>query len=157
MANKNVGRILIGISLILLVILLFIKLDLDKEGAYLCKLVKADPKLNLDDCPAHQNKSSWLILFAIAIVVLVLGLGMNIIVQKKSQVQDHVKIDSSKLNSEEKKVYDCLKSNNGIYQSDLIKETGLSKVKITRVLDKLETKGIIERRRRGMTNAIFLK
>ena len=43
------------------------------------------------------------------------------------------------------------------YQTDLIKETGFSKVKISRVLDRLEAKDILERKRRGMTNIIVLK
>ena len=43
------------------------------------------------------------------------------------------------------------------YQSDLIKETQLTKVKITRILDHLEGKQLIERKRRGMTNIIILK
>ena len=33
----------------------------------------------------------------------------------------------------------------------------LNKVKITRILDKLEGMGILERKRRGMTNVVILK
>jgi uncharacterized membrane protein len=43
-----------------------------------------------------------------------------------------------------------------MYQSDLVKETKLTKVKITRILDKMEAKKIIKRQRRGMTNIVFL-
>jgi uncharacterized membrane protein len=50
-----------------------------------------------------------------------------------------------------------LRENGSVYQSDLIKETKQSKVKVSRVLDKLEGKGLIERKRRGMTNIIILK
>ncbi len=42
-------------------------------------------------------------------------------------------------------------------QSELVEKTGLGKVKVTRVLDALEVKGLIERRRRGMTNVVVLK
>ena len=155
MDNKNLGYTLIVVSLILLVILLFVKADMDKQGAYLCKLTAAEG-LPLDKCPAHESSSSWLIVIAIIVVVLGLGAGISMILPKKVS-QPTIKIDTSKLDGEEKNVYLILKKNNGIYQSDLIKETGFSKVKITRVLDKLESKGVIERRRRGMTNAIFLK
>src|SRR3989344_7512889 len=155
MDTKNLGYTLIAVSLILLVILLFVKADMDAQGAYLCKLVEADPNLSLDNCPAHESKSSWLLLAAIVVVVLGLGAGISMILPKRT-LQSSTKIDTSKLDSEEKNIYEILKKNNGIYQSDLIKETSFSKVKITRVLDKLESKGIIERRRRGMTNAIFL-
>lgn len=156
MANKNLGYTLIAVSIILLTILLFVKADMDEQGAYLCKLVEADPNLSLEDCPAHDNTSSWLLIAAIVVIVLGLGAGISMVLPKKI-AQSTIKVDTSKLDSEEKNIYEILKKNNGIYQSDLIKETGLTKVRITRVLDKLESKGIIERRRRGMTNAIFLK
>lgn len=44
-----------------------------------------------------------------------------------------------------------------VYQSDIVKELKLTKVKTTRLLDKLEGKGFIERKRRGMTNMVVLK
>ena len=33
----------------------------------------------------------------------------------------------------------------------------MSKVKITRILDKLEASGLVERKRRGMTNVVMAK
>ena len=63
-----------------------------------------------------------------------------------------------RLEAEEKIIMDIvLRENGSTYQSDLIKETGKSKVVITRLLDKLEGKGLIERKRRGMTNMVILK
>lgn len=50
-----------------------------------------------------------------------------------------------------------LREQGSVYQSDIIKETKLTKVKVTRILDKLEGRGLIERKRRGMTNIIILK
>ncbi len=156
MADKNLGYTLIVVSIVLLIILLFVKADMDEQGAYLCKLVEADPNLSLENCPAHENKSSWLLIAAIVVIVLALGAGISIVLPKRT-APSTIKIDTSKLDKEGRSIYEILKKNNGIYQSDLIRETGLSKVKITRILDKLESKGIIERRRRGMTNAVFLK
>lgn len=64
----------------------------------------------------------------------------------------------SKLRGDEKIVYDVItKSDGTIFQSDLIAKTGFSKVRISRILDRLETKDIIERRRRGMANYVVLK
>ncbi|MBI2661420.1 MarR family transcriptional regulator, partial [Candidatus Woesearchaeota archaeon] len=72
--------------------------------------------------------------------------------------KEYAQIDASKLDEEEKSIYDRLKENNGsMYQSDLIKQTGFTKVKMTRLLDKLESKGILERKRRGTTNIAVLK
>ena len=72
--------------------------------------------------------------------------------------QEKKKVTYSKLDEEEKKILELLQKNEGSqYQSDLIKETGFSKVKMTRILDKFESKGYIDRKRRGMTNIVFLK
>ncbi|MEM4348232.1 MAG: MarR family transcriptional regulator [Candidatus Anstonellaceae archaeon] len=67
-------------------------------------------------------------------------------------------IDISALSLEEKRIIDILKENDGsVFQSDIKNKLGYSKVKVTRLLDKLEQKGIIERKRRGMANLVLLK
>ncbi len=44
-----------------------------------------------------------------------------------------------------------------IFQSQLVDRSGFSKSKVSLILDRLEAKKILERKRRGMTNAIVLK
>lgn len=44
-----------------------------------------------------------------------------------------------------------------IFQSQLVEKTGYSKSKVSLVLDRLEAKGILERRRHGMSNVVVLK
>ena len=44
-----------------------------------------------------------------------------------------------------------------MFQRDLMEKLEIGKVKTTRLLDKLESKQIIERKRRGMNNIIVLK
>ena len=44
-----------------------------------------------------------------------------------------------------------------IFQSQLVGESGFSKSKVSLVLDRLEARGILERRRHGMSNAVILK
>ena len=62
------------------------------------------------------------------------------------------------LNDDEKLVFEkIIESEGAIFQSDLVDKTKFSKAKVTRILDKLEGKGLVERRRRGMTNVIILK
>jgi uncharacterized membrane protein len=62
------------------------------------------------------------------------------------------------LQDDERKVYDLIVNAEGfMFQNDLIEKTGYSKVKVSRILDKLEMKGIVERRRRGMANIVVLK
>ncbi|MBI1973694.1 MarR family transcriptional regulator [Candidatus Micrarchaeota archaeon] len=64
----------------------------------------------------------------------------------------------SELSGDERKVYDLVAEANGaVFQSDLVERSGLNKVKVTRILDRLEGSGLVERRRRGMTNMVVLK
>ena len=50
-----------------------------------------------------------------------------------------------------------LENKGSIYQSELVNKTGFNKVKVTRILDSLESQNLIERKRRGMTNIVILK
>lgn len=64
----------------------------------------------------------------------------------------------SLLKSEEKRLYELVEEAGGaIFQADLVEKSGFSKVKVTRLLDRLEGLGIIERKRRGMTNMVILR
>jgi len=62
------------------------------------------------------------------------------------------------LKEEEQKIYKAIIEAGGIIeQSELPEKTGLSKASISRALDLLESRGLIEKRRRGMGNVILLK
>ena len=68
------------------------------------------------------------------------------------------KLPVADLDSDESRVVAIINEGNGAaYQSDIMKKTGFSKVKVSRVLDKLEQKGLTERKRRGMTNLVVAK
>ncbi len=61
------------------------------------------------------------------------------------------------LGDDEKKLYGMVVAEGAVFQSDLVDESGYSKVKVTRILDKLEGRGFVERRRRGLANMIVPK
>lgn len=62
------------------------------------------------------------------------------------------------LKDDEQKVFQAVLDSEGIIaQSDLSKITGVSKSNVSRALDLLESRGYVERRRRGMGNIIILK
>src|SRR3989338_3370626 len=158
--QQQIGYGLIGLSIVLLVVLSFVKADVDRQGAFLCEAARDNPSVDMGECPAHKSSTSWFIVAAFGLAFLVLGAGIyTLFTSKEIEAKKEFKeIYESKLGEEEKRVYGLLKSGNGAsYQTDLIKETGYSKVKITRVLDKMESKDIVERKRRGMTNIIVLK
>ena len=49
-----------------------------------------------------------------------------------------------------------IQENKTIFQAEIIEKTKLGKAKITRIIDRLEGKGFVERKRRGMTNIVVL-
>jgi uncharacterized membrane protein len=68
------------------------------------------------------------------------------------------KLDLAGLDKNEKEVIEILQEENGaIFQSSLMERLGIGKVGMTRLLDKLEAKQLIERKRRGMNNIVVLK
>ena len=62
------------------------------------------------------------------------------------------------LKEDEQKIYKAIIEAGGIIeQSKLPEKTGLSKSSVSRALDLLESKGLVERKRRGMGNIVLLK
>lgn len=73
---------------------------------------------------------------------------------KKENYEEILKV----LTDEEKTIFESIIDSNGtIFQSALTEKTKYNKVKVSRILDKLEGRGLIERRRHGMTNVVILK
>ena len=61
------------------------------------------------------------------------------------------------LNDQERTIYELVLGSDGIMlQSDIVSATSLSKSTVSRALDLLESKGLLEKRRRGMGNVIML-
>jgi hypothetical protein len=108
-------------------------------------------------CPMYATLTlQRIISFTLLGILVIIGLYFlfkknikNILTDRKRDIN---------LTDEERSIVSLLKSNdNSLYQSDLIKQTEKSKVQITRILDRLEAKKVIDRKRRGMTNIIILK
>ena len=83
--------------------------------------------------------------------------SMGAFIYKKSP-QSAIRRKPGNLDPEEKKIYEILAESDGmLFQGDIIEKSGFSKVKVTRLLDRMEAKKVLERRRRGMSNAVVLK
>ena len=147
-------RIYIGLALVGIVFLaisisftMYIKNDADLE----CSVEMAEEGYVCPHSSFFPIESYIGISFSL---LLILYGGYKYINHKKIRP----KINLSKLKEEEKKIYLLLLDNEGaMFQNEIVKTTGMNKVKVTRVLDKLEAKGLIIRRRRGMTNMIIIK
>lgn len=161
MKTKPLGLALISLAVILLGLLVYMKIDIDRQGVFLCEAVVANPTLTMEECPAHTSKSSFIIMVAFGIALIILAAGIYLFLLRKDESTSMLaekKIDLSKLNDMEKRIVTVMQSHEGsMYQSDLMKELDVSKVQMTRLLDKLEAKKVIDRKRRGMTNIIILK
>ncbi len=94
---------------------------------------------------------------ALDIALLLSGVFLLIFKQEPAKKVTAKRIPKD-VSADEKRVLETLaQSDNFIFQNELSTQLSMTRVQITRVLDKLEAKGLIERRRRGMTNAVFLK
>src|SRR3989344_5572378 len=83
--------------------------------------------------------------------------GFCLFIQKNPDEKVAAKVHerAKDLSGDEAKLFDIVVSSEGMaFQNELVEKTGFSKVKVTRVLDRLEAKGLVERRRRGMTNGV---
>jgi hypothetical protein len=72
--------------------------------------------------------------------------------------EDIIQAAARLLEGDEGKLYKMILDAGGeILQKDLILEGAFDKVKVTRLLDKLESKGLVVRVKHGMTNRVVLK
>ncbi len=149
---------MLGISALLVVIVLLFQRALRQVVSVSCG---AEHALT---CPMNItiNQQTYLalgivgLLVLIAIVLIFTKPKERIIIKRiKSRKK---KIDKSKLDKDEKRVINLLEKENGaVFQKTLMEKLEIGKVKTTRLLDKLEAKQLIERKRRGMNNIVVLR
>ncbi len=161
MKNRQLGYLIVGGGLIIGYIFYFFHTSIKEIVSVTC-----DNQLQCDSLLTTINPN--LIYFIILIVILT-GLYMLLFgkegyfkIQKKEEEslipsKDYIAIMENLGEDENTILQKIIDTQGSIYQSDLVKWSGFSKVKITRVLDKLEGKNLIERKRRGMTNIVILK
>jgi len=160
MKNRNVGFLILGIALIMAtIVIIFNKAIKDIIGAT-CS--------HGASCTMYSGLTiqTWISLAVVGFLIII-GLFFifakeekEIIIKKiKEKVEVKRKpVDYSKLDKEERVLIRILEKENGsLFQSDLTEKSEFNKVKVTRILDRLEGKQIIERKRRGMTNIVLLK
>ena len=81
----------------------------------------------------------------------------KIIIKKIKEKQEQKTYDLTDLRKEDKQIFNLIKENKTIFQADLIEKSRFGKAKISRILDRLENRDLIERKRRGMTNVVVMK
>jgi uncharacterized membrane protein len=160
MDNKYVGIIITGIAVVMSFVVLIFNQGIKKSLDQVCT--------HGASCSMHDtlNLQTW-ISFSLVFILLVVGIVL-IAVKPKERIVEKQKIvyrekkkkplNLKGLEKEEKEVIQLIqKEGNAMFQADLMEKMQIGKVKTTRLLDKLESKQLIERKRRGMNNIVVLK
>ena len=161
---RHLGIFLVALALIFSLLTYLFKLQEDKHLQQ-AALGKGTCFIN-GEC-IYEERSFTLYLIAGAVSAVALALGLYLAVAGK-RIGGHEgegqgrplpkEVDLSQLSDEELRIHHYLQEHKGsAFQSDLVRELGLTKVKVTRLLDKLEGFGLLERKRRGMTNVVVLR
>ena len=151
---------LLGISVLVIIIIFLFNSALKEIIAGSCTLAHGDLAL----CPMYKtvNQQTYLSL-SIAGLLIIVGFVLIFSKQTERIVLKKIKERKKKLNlsgldKDEKKVVELLLTENkAMFQSALMEKLEMGKVKTTRLLDKLEAKQLIERKRRGMNNIVVLR
>jgi len=161
MKNKFVGFLIIGLAIIIGVIVFLFNNALTNIVDTSCS--------HGSSCPMYGTiHTQTYIAIALIAVIVVIGLVLlfskeekQIVIKKIKEKQvneEKKKVDLSLLDKDEKVLVNLIHENKGtMFQSDLVDKSGFDKVKVTRILDKLEGRQVIQRMRRGMTNVVLLR
>lgn len=156
MENKNVGMLIIGIAIVMVIMVLIFNSVLRDAIGLTCS--------HGPSCEMYNNVKvqTWISLSIVG-VILIIGFVIMFNKPKEKIIIKTIKEKKKKLNLEgldkrEKEVIKLLQEENGtIFQAELMEKMDIGKVGLTRLLDKLEAKQIIERKRRGMNNVVVLR
>lgn len=119
---------------------------------------------------------SWAMWLVLLVPLLALGLAVYLLVRvrglaapTKAEAEARAEgaspaaagpLDASArrlLDDDERRLYDIVLERQGdVAQGDLVALSGFSKAKVSRVIDRLEAKGLVVRVRRGMGNRVLL-
>lgn len=159
MENKNVGYLLLGISIIIIAIIFLFNSTMKSIVNQTCS---SEHGLS---CPMYASiKTQTYLSLAIVGLLIIVSFVLiftkqqeRIVIKKIKEKIPKKEIDTSSLKPEEKQAFKIIQENKTIFQADLIEKTGFGKAKMSRILDRLEGRGFVERKRRGMTNVVVLK
>jgi len=164
MQNKNVGLVIIGITLLIGFIIFSFNRALTQIVSVSCSHGSACPMWTT--LQFQTNISIGIMVFVALVGVYLIFFVKDKKKHKKVEIEQIKSKEVNKenyqevmkeLTKEEKKVFEKILDEQGsVFQSKLVEETGFTKVKVTRILDRLEGQGLIERKRRGMTNVVIL-
>jgi uncharacterized membrane protein len=167
MKNRIVGILVIGIALLI--------------GFIIFSFNQAMTNIVSTSCSHGSECPMWGTIefqtnLSIAIMIIIIIIGMYLVffgkeeiritrfkilkqqIEPKKITKENYQKVMNTLDKDERVILEkIIEAQGTIFQSELVDKTKFPKVRVTRILDKLEGKGLIERKRRGMTNVVVLK
>lgn len=166
MKNRYVGYLIISLGVTIGVIVFMFNRALDEIVASSCTHGTTCPMWGTIDFQTNVGIVLMAVIIGIGVYLVFFGKDVEIVeriirktvkVSEKKPAKDY-SVVMKDLDKQEKEVLQKVIDADGtIFQSQIVEDLDYPKAKITRLLDKLEGKGLVERRRRGMTNVIVLK
>lgn len=164
MKPKQLGILIVAVSFLLIVMLFSFNSNLNQQKIDSCNEMCGDEEsdiCSIEACPFNPgNGNSDNLIFIMGLLMAFIGgVGFYLIFSKTEKIVEEKVYDLTGLANEEKEVFSFVKDddNGGVYQSKIVDELNFPKFKVTRILDRLEQKNLIERKRRGMTNIVVIK
>ncbi|MBI2173395.1 MAG: MarR family transcriptional regulator [Candidatus Aenigmarchaeota archaeon] len=149
--RKQYGIILVAISVFLFFVITAFTLHIVQLNQYLHQ----DCDLPANICPFNTSMPAESIIgYVIDVSLGIFGIYLFLTGAKPEPKRQP---ETRSLEPDEKKLLEMVSSQGAIFQSELVEKSGMNKVKVTRILDRLEAKGFVERKRRGMTNVVMLR
>jgi len=156
MNTKSIGVILIGICIVFLFVMTSFVNEINHGNESSCGCPTGECPMS-NDLPLYAYLGFFiaLLLGILGVYVILTARGMEReYAEKEKKLAEQVK----SLDEDEKKIYEEIYRADGVvFQAELVKETELPKAKVSRVLDRLENKGLLERRRKGLNNLVLLR
>jgi uncharacterized membrane protein len=167
MKNQAVGLLIIGVAILIGFIIYSFNSALVNIVNTACSHGSACPMWGTIEFQTNISLGIMAFIVVIGLYLIFFGKEERVVVKVK-RVREQIKPKSitkenyrkimSELGKDEKLVLErIIEAKGTIFQSELVGKTVLSKVKVTRILDKLEGRDLLERKRRGMTNVVILK
>jgi uncharacterized membrane protein len=158
MKNKNVGFLIVGIAIVVCIIIIIFNLGMTSIVSSTCSHGPSCSMYGTIKTQTYLSLAIAGIIFSIGLFLIFAKETEKIVIKTKTIKEKRKPISLDGLDKKEQGVIKILQKGNGaVFQAELMEKTEMGKVGMTRLLDKLESKQLIERKRRGMNNIIILK
>lgn len=165
MKPRYLGIIILVVSVAIIISIFSLNNSFSEKNILICTEIcslQKETTCSMEAClynlEYNSNKGILVVVIGLFSAFLA-GIGFYLSLTKEDELIKKKKYDITKLTKEEKNVFLFVKNDKekNTYQSKIVEEFNFPKSKVTRILDKLEQQGLIERKRRGMSNLIVLK